>query len=207
MTPAEKAENLMTIKKLWAAFAAYYQVSLSDVQVRMYAEDCENYPARAIGEAMTSWRRNPKHLRLPLPGQLLQLIDGGTSRSNAAAIALSLIGAVKKHDYTWPMMSQPKFYKTGSFEGDFKQELGEVAWEVVRMAGGWSSFCGSFWDCGNETAFRAQIRDAIEDVIEKKRNGDHRNLTALPRPEDESQDGPRGQLGELVRQITEKGSA
>lgn len=168
--------NLKIIKKLWSAFAAYYQMQLTDDQVRMYAEDCQHYSAEAVGRGMLAWRQNPKHNRMPLPGQLLASMGGGASKADAGAIALSLIGAVKRHDYTWSLQLDKRGWKTGSFEGDFKAELGDVAWEVVRLAGGWSMFCGSFWDCGNETAFLAQIRDAIEHVLTTKRG----QVTALP---------------------------
>lgn len=182
-------ENLRDIKKLWAALAAYFQLTLSDAQIQMYAADCAHYSAEAIGRAMKSWRMNPKHGRMPLPGQLLESMGGGSSRSCASAIAISLIGAIKRHDYTWPALTQPKFYETGSFEGDFRKELGDVAWDVVKLAGGWPMFCGSFWDCGNDTAFIAQIRDAIEHVIGRNRGqvhaiGENKSAAALPAPED-----------------------
>lgn len=164
-----EAENLFQLKALWIGLAHYYSTEISDETVRMYAEDCAHYSAAAIGRAMKSWRMNPKHGRLPLPGQLLESMGGGSSRSNASAIAIALIGAIKTRDYTWPQQLDGRAWKTGSFEGDFKHELGEIAWEVVRMAGGWPKFCDSFWDCGNETAFVAQIRDAIESVITTNR--------------------------------------
>jgi hypothetical protein len=162
-------ENTRAIKALWIGLAAYYQVALSDDQVRMYAEDCGHYSAVSIDRAIKFWRQNPKHNRMPLPGQLLEIMGGGESKGNASAIALTLVGAIKRHDYSWGSMTQAKFYKHGSFEADFRAELGDIAWEVVRMAGGWSQICGSFWDSGNETAFKAQMRDTIEHVIAKHR--------------------------------------
>jgi hypothetical protein len=195
-----KHENVVAIQELWAALAAYFQVQLSDEQIRMYAEDCGHYSADAIGRGMKRWRMNPKHGRLPLPGQLLESMGGGSSRSNASGIAFAIVGAIKKYDYTWPIATQAKFYKTGSFEGDFKQELGDVAWEVVKLAGGWSSLCGSFWDCGNETAFMAQIRDATEHVIVTKRGQVHTldDKPSLPAPAGDQADA---RLAELTKQI------
>lgn len=169
-------ENRKRILVLWIELAEYYGMVLTDSQLRNYADDCAHYEAKALERGMELWRKNPRNTRLPLPAQLLASMGGGASRADAGAIALSLVGAVKRHDYTWTMrLNTP--YVGGSFEAEFRNELGDVAWEVVRMAGGWSMFCGTFHDCGNETAFLAQIRDATEHVLTTKRG----QVTAFPK--------------------------
>lgn len=189
--------------------AQYYGRALTGSVVAMMADDLAGYPAESVLEAFARYRRNGKNRFFPLPAQIIEVLEGGTSaRSSASALALRLIGAIKIHDYTWPQMTQPKFYKRGSFEADFRAELGDVAWDVVQMAGGWARFCGSFYDSGNETAFLAQIRDAIEHVVDSRRG----DVLALPRRDPHAEleappagDEPSARLMGLVRGITGRG--
>lgn len=194
--------NLKMIKKLWSAFAAYYQLSLSDQQIQLYAEDCSEYSADAIGLAMKAWRRNPKHSRLPLPGQLLELMNGSNSRLSATAIATNMIAAVQRHDYTWPQQLNKSAYRTGTFGGDFRAELGEAAWEVMRAYGDWAKFCEAYKESNNETAFKAQLRDLIESVVEKRRSGDLLQFQPREAPQEISfDDAATERLSEIVNRI------
>ena len=152
--------------------AQYYGRQLSGPVIAMMAEDFAGYPADAIVEAYAVYRRSGKNRVFPLPAQIIELLEGGNAKQNANALVVNLIAAVKRHDYTWPMQLNKSAYQTGSFEGDFKAELGVDAWNVVQMHGGWQRFCESYWNsAGNETTFKAQLRDLLEGAIDRRSMG------------------------------------
>ncbi|MGZ3713087.1 MAG: hypothetical protein ACXVBE_15080, partial [Bdellovibrionota bacterium] len=109
---------------------------------------------------------------LPLPGQLLEMLEGGNSLTNSNVLVTKMIAAVKAHDKNWCHRLPKDNYKGGSFEAEFLQELGAEALHVVKLHGGWGNFCDAYWNAGNETAFKAQIRDLCEGVIERAKLGD-----------------------------------
>lgn len=186
--------------------AMYYDRQLTPAVVRMMADDLSSYDTDAVLNAYKAYRTNGKNRAFPLPSQIIEMLEGGNSKGNANALATKLIAAVKRHDYTWPNQLGIAPYKTGSFEGDFIQELGEEAWHVVSLHGGWGRFCESFWS-SNEATFRAQLRDLCEDTFEKVKVG-----ALLPGPTDrprlieKPKAGPnRQQLLLLREEAKEKG--
>lgn len=149
--------------------AQYYGRQLTGPVINMMADDFAGFDASHVVEAYTAYRRNGRNRAFPLPAQILEMLEGGSAKNNANAITVNLIAAVKRHDYSWPNQLNKSAYRTGAFEGDFKAELGVDAWNIVQMHGGWDRFCDSYWNCaGNETAFKAQIRDLLEGAIDKR---------------------------------------
>lgn len=53
---------------------------------------------------------------------------------------------------------------------EVEQTIGEVAWEVVRLGGGWRSLC-LIADYDNATTLKAQWRESAKGLIAKKRAG------------------------------------
>ena len=158
--------------------AQYYGRQLTPAVISMMADDCAGSDPESVIRAYAMYRRNGKNRAFPLPAQILELLDGGNAKQNAVTLVVNLIAAVKRHDYTWPLMLNKSAYQTGTFEGDFRAELGDDAWNVVRMHGGWDKFCASYWNSsGNETAFKAQLRDLLEGAIDRRAMGD---LVLLP---------------------------
>lgn len=201
-------QNLQTIKKLWVGFAAYYQSALSDFQVQMYAEDCETHNAEEIGAVMKAWRGNPKHNRLPLPGQLLEMLEGGSAKNNSNVLVTKMIAAVKAHDKNWCHRLPKTNYIGGSFEAEFLHELGAEAMHVVKLHGGWGNFCDAYWNSGNETSFKAQIRDLCEGVIEQQKLGTLLPFTSVNllghEPQPQTSGPNKQQLALLLDEAKEK---
>jgi hypothetical protein len=196
--------DLQRIKEVIVLTALYYgRNDLNQAVVAMMADDLKSYGAEAVCATYESYRKNGKNRAFPLPAQILELLEGGNSRTNAAAIVINLIAAVKRHDYTWPMQLNHSAYQTGTFEGDFRAELGDAAWDVVRMHGGWANFCDSYWkSAGNETGFKAQIRDVLEGIVEKRRSGDLLQFSPRLKLEDQPKE-----IQEIIKVITQKDGA
>lgn len=176
--------DLQRIKECIVVTAIYYgRNDLTPGVLAMMANDLKGYPADAVLAAYEAYRKHGKNRVFPLPAQIIELMEGGNSKTNANVIVTKLIAAVKRHDKNWLHFTQPKFYKHGSFRADFMAELGEECWSLVETYGGWANFCDSFWGAQNETTFRAQIRDLADSVIQKSIAGQLTAPKAAPQIE------------------------
>jgi hypothetical protein len=164
--------DLQRIKEVIVITSLYYgRNDLSPPVLAMMAEDLKAFPADTVIAAYGAYRKNGKNRVFPLPAQIIEIIEGGNSKTNSNIMVTKLIAAVKRHDSNWQHYRQAKFYKHGSFQADFIAELGEEAWHLIEIHGGWSNFCSSYWNAQNESTFRAQIRDLAEGVMEQSRAG------------------------------------
>lgn len=163
--------DLRKIKETILLTGMYYGKDLPQPVLAMMAEDLKSYPAETVEAAYAAYRRNGRNRTFPLPAQILDIIEASSVIGGSSVLATKLIAAVKKHDYTWPLALNPAAYQTGSFKGDFIAELGEEAWHVVALHGGWGRFCESFWN-SPEGTFKAQLRDVCEGFSEKRKAGE-----------------------------------
>lgn len=152
--------------------AEYYGRTLSEGALKMMARDLSKFPVETVVVAYDIYRQNGKNRAFPLPAQIIEIIEGGNDKQNALTLAIKMVASVKRHDYTWGMALP--MGKRDSFQDEFISELGEVAWNIAQMHGGWGRFCESFWASDNETAFKAQVRDLAEGLFNKER------MTLLP---------------------------
>lgn len=167
-------EDEKKIITLIVGMASYYQASLSDEAVKMYAADFEGYSFEALSAAYKEYRNDPKNKFSPLPSQIKEIINPKVDNRGAAAdLAQRIIAAANKHDNWWA--------KYDTFQSEFMAELGEVAWNVVQKRGGWWRFCDQYFD-SDQTAFSAQLRDAIEFEWTSNQSGNLRPMHELPEP-------------------------
>lgn len=141
----------------------------------MYCADTADFPIQDVISALNAYRRNPANRVMPLPAQIIAILNPRTNERGASLdLANRLCTAVEKHGYTWSSYD--------SFQDEFLNHLGEVAWNVVQKRGGWKRFCEQYWnhDPGH---FVAQLRDLIEFTWSSHRSGDINPMQKLPEPE------------------------
>lgn len=129
-------------KKFWIMLAGYYQRTLENFVVQMYAEDCRDFTLEEIKWSFEQWRRGPKGSQMPMPMQLIELINPQPDISaEANEIAGRIREAISKFGYTQGQ--------------EARAYIGETGWSAVQGFGGWVALCES----QDEPAKWAQIRE------------------------------------------------
>ncbi len=181
MTLNERQE----IKKLWALMSAYYQNPLRDEVILMYLEDVSDLPFSAVVEAFTTYRKNPKNIRVPIPAQLRTIVSPPEDDdSMAKEAAARIIAGVSKFGRSKP--------------GEASEYIGELGWLVVQKQGGWWSIC-NYLNEGSISSLQAQLRDLAVAQIKLARAGKLNTPPALPVAD------PKGQkkINSLVQELVE----
>ena len=121
-----------------------------------------------------------------------------SNRSVADDVANRLIAAFKKHGSNWGAgyyREQGHYFEARTSEGlknfdtfqeAFFAEVGEVGWQTVQRMGGYSSVCGEWGMSENPSAFRAQLRDMVQSIIEQAKAGKLHTPPALPEPQNKN---------------------
>lgn len=148
MTQNERAQLLEYV----AALSAYYQRPLSDIVLKMYADDLNDLPLNDILKAYDGYRRDPKNRTMPLPAQIRAILaPEPDTESMSREIVARILEAQDRFGYTWP--------------AEAKQFIGEVGWSVVRAYGGWENFCSGLGQDFTVDAFSAQARELLKGRI------------------------------------------
>jgi hypothetical protein len=146
--------------------AAYYQLKLDPQVIPMYAEDLRDLPLSEVLQAYKIWRRNPKHFRFPLPGQIRNIVRPEVNPENEAREAASrIVSAMTKFGYS--NSNQAKLY------------MGSIAWRVVELQGGWSHLCQTVMT-DELPIYQAQWRQLAETVYYKYEQGRESEIPQLP---------------------------
>lgn len=194
--------NRQILLETIANTAFYYGREISPAVVAMMADDLGAFPPSDCIAAYSAYRQNGKNKSFPLPAQIIEMLEGGNHKNSSNVLVTKMIAAIKKHDSSWCKRLPKDSYAGGSFETEFLHELGAEAWHVVKLHGGWPNFCEAFWNSGNETSFKAQIRDLCEGVIERQKLGTllpFSNFPALDHEPAEQLKVPNNQQIELLR--------
>lgn len=120
---------------------------------------------------------------LPLAGVLKELTvamgDGKFPSMNA--IRAGVLGVVSDADEAQHGVDRI-FAAISSYGGyratEAKALLGELAWEAVRMHGGWKALCNMTYK--EQGTIRAQLRDTLRALLVKAKAGTLHAATALP---------------------------
>lgn len=168
---------MVELQELLVVTAEICNRTLSDAAVAAITEGLRGYQLFEISNAIIDLRRSGKFPSiLEIENKICPNVS---SRQEASVLANKLLGAVSQHGYVWTTRLNSDFYKTGSFEGDFRAELGDVAWEVIKLMGGWGPFCESC-NSTDQGILRAQLRELIESVVAKAGAGNLDKALALP---------------------------
>lgn len=171
------------LKEIIILTASYYNRTLSEPVLNMYAEDLEDLDPRAVVQAYKAWRQNPKNTQFPLPAQIRGLINPEIDEDVIAKTAASrIIEAVAR--FGW-CNSQ-----------DARAHIGELGWSVVSRFGGWSYVCENMGRELNITTFQAQARDLAKAQAQLAKAGRLNEAPALPQPS-----GSQKQLTEVTKMI------
>ena len=145
-----------------------------------------------------------------------KIIPEVSNKSVADDVANRLIAAFKKHGSNWGSgyfsTSHPNnhFFEARTPEGvkhfdtfqeAFLAECGEVAWQTVQRMGGYSSVCGEWGMSENPSAFRAQLRDMVQSIMEQAKAGKLNTPPALPEPQNKKlleNNGPKS-IGHILQ--------
>lgn len=193
MNQNERAQLL----EYMVALSAYYQRPLSDVTLKMYADDLSDLPLNAVLKAYDGYRRDPKNRTMPLPAQIRAILDVSLGDHDQVQQALALIKeCVIEKQSTWlvgyywgkhPETGEDLFY----FEGKNKtfwtwreaaaDYFGPLGLKMVDHVGGWQRVCEMFNE-NLESVIWSQLLKSGESVVNIHKAGKQDELPQLPKP-------------------------
>lgn len=158
---------IQKLKEVIVLTAAYYNQTISNEVLLMYVQDLAEFDYQNVIKAYSEYRRNPKNLRMPLPAQIIQLLNPEISDDSLAIDSASrVIEAVSK--IGWNNSQQAKEY------------IGDLGWSAVQAFGGWEFICLNLGVDIQLSTFNAQIRDIAKSKIHKAKLGMHDGPVAIP---------------------------
>jgi len=131
--------------------------------------------------AAIKWSLERKNF--PAPSELIHLIHPPIEEKDEAQIVVNkIIEAIQTEGWTWPTWKPASRYIGGSWREDAKAKLGELGLHVVEQWGGWSIIHDSYFQAGEETVWRAQLRQFVETQVRLAKAGKMDYLPEIPKP-------------------------
>ena len=127
-----------------------------------------------------------------------KIIPEVSNKSVADDVANRIIAAFRKHGSNWGagyFASSGHYFEARTSEGvktfnnfqeAFMAEVGEVGWQTIQRMGGYSNVCNEWGMSENPSAFRAQLRDMVQSIIEQAKAGKLHTPPALPEPQNKN---------------------
>lgn len=165
------ASHLQEIKKLLIGLAEYFRTTLTPMQLSMYAEDLEDLPLEAIGQAMRQIRRNASERFMPMPSQIRELVSGN-ARDEALEASNRILEAMAKYGYVNP--DRAKLF------------IGELGWRVVEREGGWEALCQRT-SSDDLPILKAQWRELAAATLRRGASGIDSRAPSLTRSDNKQQ--------------------
>ena len=138
---------------LWANIADYYRISLTKNTIRMYAEDTSHIDSADIYKVFKAYRNSKNSTYMPRPHQLIELLNPTPETGDLAIEASAAIwNAISRWGYSNPDLA--------------KEQMGELAWQVVERDGGWQRVCADSSE-NNKIALKAQWRELAKALLHK----------------------------------------
>jgi len=163
-------EELINLKKLIAGVAVYYRDQLSNDTVAMYARDLQDLDFPAVLRAYEIYRKDPKNTKPPLPARIREMVKPTQQTDDVIAreAVTRLLGAIPKYGHT--------------NAGDARKFMGELAWQIVAMVGGWSFICHEMGVSLHAGTCAAHWKELAVGLLQKARMGTLDTPPALPQP-------------------------
>ena len=151
--------------KIVFGLATYYNHSMTAEQISLHADDLMVLTPDQLKVAIKTYTADPENNFYPLPAKLLSVIKPvETDLDIGRTVAGNILTAISKF---------------GSYRhDDARNFMGEVAWEVVKLQGGWKSICA----LDNEQLKQEQprFRDMALTVLKRAKLGKLNEAPALP---------------------------
>jgi hypothetical protein len=149
--------NEVELKKFWLTVTAYYRQTVENFVIALYAEDCKDVSLVDLKRAFDSHRKSARGSFMPLPMQLIAIINPEVDENaEANEVPSKIFEAISRFGYNHSQQA--------------REYVGELAWSCVEGFGGWYHLCTSS-DLGSESTVRAQLRDAAKSKIIREKNG------------------------------------
>lgn len=131
---------------------------------------CQKLTIDEFDSAIFKWAMEKKSF--PAPAELIHLVQPKISSDDEAQIIVnSIIEKIKTEGWTWVSWKPTSRYIGGTWDSDAKAKIGEMAVHVINAWGGWLEIHNSFFNAGEETVWRAQLRDFVETQVRLARSG------------------------------------
>lgn len=143
--------HLTKIKTTLSLLAEYFQIQITDAQLKMYTEDLADIAESDLTAAIETIRKSENIIKFPLPSQIRALIYG-KMEDNAIELSAKIEMALSKYGYTNPDKA--------------KEFIGEVGWEIVKLNGGWQNMCQTI-DVDDLPILKAQWRNLAKSLLNK----------------------------------------
>lgn len=184
-------QERQAIKALIVATHGYYSTPIADSVIAMHVEDLDDLDFEKVVQGYKLYRRNPKNKFPPLPAAIRDLIIPAEDRDrddsdDGRFVAAKILQAIKQFG----------FYRAS----EASRFMGELAWEVVQMQGGWQTLCMMEQD---EIGIQqAQWRELASSLTRRARSGRSHTLPSLESKKPE----PVGLIGmtELLSQMRDR---
>lgn len=159
----------MSVKETIILTAMYYDKTMSEELLAMFAADLADLPAAKVVEAYQTYRRDPKNRTFPLPAQIREIVSPTASPESIARDSAARIPeAIRLFGYNWPDKA--------------RKHIGEPGWVAVQRFGGWEHVCQHHGTSNmNALTFQAQARDIALAHVELAATGIDAKALPMPR--------------------------
>lgn len=191
-----------TLQRVILENLTFYDAPISEMKVKLYADDLMDLDAAAVQAAYVHFRKDRTRTKMPMPGEVRNFISPQTdSREEATRLANGILSSLVVHGWTWPngytgggreyweAVVDGKRILCDSFIQAVGKELGPCAMETIRLLGGWEALHEEWAAAKEHGTMRAQMRDLAQTVIERQRHSANVKaigLKSVPKIEEET---------------------
>lgn len=149
----------MKLKEVILLTANYYNRTISEQVLNMYAEDLADHDELKVIEAYKAYRKNPKNKTFPLPAQIIEILNPQISLdAQANEITSRIIKSISSIG-----IEQSRYDELRAF-------VGEIGMGAIRRLGGWEHICREHGVSIQPNQFYAQLRELIKSNLEIQNN-------------------------------------
>lgn len=163
--------------------AAYYHQDISDAVLKMYVEDLSNFDVDLVINAYTTYRRDPKNIRMPLPSQIIGILSPRENLEyKVELLTEKVIAAIKSHQESWASGYDSVYSETGkyffsntpegrktynNFHSAFVAQLGIAGLHLLKNKHiTWAELCREFYNYNNPSTFKAHLKASALTAIQ-----------------------------------------
>jgi hypothetical protein len=183
-----KNEKTKKLKTMLILLAEYYGEQPTEARLELFTQDLIQFDLNDIKKAIDVYRLDYNNKKMPLPAQLIQIINGVfiDNKTEATLIANNIIAAINKYGYYWDeglfingqttfqVHKEGKTFYFKTFKEALLCEFGEIGALIVQKIG-WKNLC---IDDSDKTFRIAQLRDLVSYFLAKNQRNQSLNLIA-----------------------------